>query len=44
MPNYNEFISNLCDWIEEYHAERYLSPGYINDPFDTDLEGWFISF
>jgi hypothetical protein len=38
----NQYISDLCDMIEEYQAMHQLSPGYINDAEDVDREGCFV--
>jgi hypothetical protein len=38
----NEEISALCDWLDEWHAENTISPGYINDPIDTDKQECFV--
>lgn len=38
----NEYISDLCDWIEEQWALKALLPGYANDAADVDREGCFV--
>jgi len=38
----NQYISDLCDMIEESQALARISPGYINDAADVDREGCFV--
>ncbi len=42
LQNRNQYISDLCDMIEEYKALARISPGYINDAVDVDREGCFV--
>jgi len=42
IDTYNEFISDLCDWIEAHQARLQMWPGYVNDPIDTDMEMCFL--
>ena len=38
----DEYINDLCDWIDEQWILKKLWPGYVNDPVDLDKEGCFI--
>ena len=38
----NEYINDLCDWIDEQWAMVNLWHGYVNDPIDTDKDGCFV--
>jgi len=38
----NEYIDDLCDWIEEQQALEKIWHGYVNDPVDLDTEGCFV--
>jgi hypothetical protein len=38
----DEYINDLCDWIDEQWALKHLMPGYFSDPADLDMEGCFV--